>query len=328
MTNTPAEDADAALGQIDRLTKAGCAVVRVAVPTEKAVEAFKRIRAQTRVPLVADIHFQYRLAIAAIEAGADKIRINPGNIGGADRVKAVVDAAKQARIPIRIGVNSGSLQKEILARHGHPTPEALCESALDYLRLMESFSFDNIVLSIKASDVPATIAACRLLSRKTDRPLHIGITESGTVRTGTIRSAVGIGTLLADGIGDTVRVSLAGDPVLEISAAKEILKSLHLAAGPTVIACPTCGRTKIDVAALAEKVETMVSGIDASITIAVMGCIVNGPGEAAEADIGIAGGVREGQIIVKGKIVEEHVPEEKLLERLQARIQEVAAKGK
>jgi (E)-4-hydroxy-3-methylbut-2-enyl-diphosphate synthase len=316
MTNTATEDVDATLAQIESLAQAGCRIVRVSVPTQTAADAFAAIRKGTQVPLVADIHFQYRFAIAAIEAGADKVRINPGNIGSMDKVKAIVDAAKQAGIPLRIGVNSGSLQKEILARYGHPTPEALVESALDYVRMMESFAFGNVVLSIKASDVPTTIAACRLLAEKTDIPQHIGITESGTVRAGTIRSAVGIGTLLAEGIGDTIRVSLAGDPAAEIYAAKEILKSLGLADGPIVLACPTCGRTRIDVAALAEKVEDMVAGIEKKITIAVMGCIVNGPGEAREADVGIAGGVSEGQIFVKGKIVEEKVPEEKLLERL------------
>jgi (E)-4-hydroxy-3-methylbut-2-enyl-diphosphate synthase len=315
MTNTAFGDVEGTLAQIEALMAAGCAIVRIAVPNKEAVAAFARIRSQTRAPLVADIHFQYRLAIAAIEAGADKVRINPGNIGSIDNVKKVIDAAKQARIPVRIGVNSGSLEKPLLEKYGSPCAQALFESAVGYIRMMESFSFDNIILSIKASSVPITIDACRLLSKHTEYPQHIGITESGTVRTGAIRSAVGIGALLAEGIGDTVRVSLSGDPVQEIFVAKEILKSLGLMQGPVVIACPTCGRTSIDVSALAEKVEAMVAGLSAPIKIAVMGCIVNGPGEAADADIGIAGGNGEGQIFVKGQPLEK-VPESKLVETL------------
>ncbi len=322
MTNTAIGDEEATLAQISALTAAGCAIVRIAVPNKEAIAAFARIRSQTRVPLVADIHFQYRLAIAAIEAGADKVRINPGNIGSADSVKKVIDAARRARIPVRIGVNSGSLEKPLLEKYGSPCAEALFESAQGYIRMMESFSFDNVILSIKASSVPVTIDACRLLSKHTEYPQHIGITESGTVRTGAIRSAVGIGALLAEGIGDTIRVSLSGDPVQEIFVAKEILKSLGLMQGPMVIACPTCGRTQIDVSALAEKVEALVSGLTAPIKIAVMGCIVNGPGEAADADIGIAGGKGEGQIFVKGKPVEK-VPEELLLTTLWKHVQKM-----
>lgn len=315
MANVKTTDIQAVLGQIERLKIAGCKIVRLAIPDMEAAAALGAIRAQTGCPLVADIHFDYRLAIAAIEAGADKIRINPGNIGSIERVRMVVDAAKAAQIPIRIGVNSGSLEKHLLEKHGGPTPQALLESAQGYLRLMESLSFDNIILSIKASSVPTTIGACRLLAQNTDVPQHIGITESGTVRTGTIRSSVGIGTLLAEGIGDTIRVSLAGDPVSEIAVAREILKSLDLETGPHVIACPTCGRTDIDVAALADKVEAMVADLTIPITIAVMGCVVNGPGEAREADIGIAGGKHEGLIIVKGETLRK-VSEERLLDEL------------
>jgi len=321
MTNTPTEDVDATLRQIDALAAAGCLIVRVAVPHRKAAEAFARIRARTSVPLVADIHFSHELAIAAIEAGADKVRINPGNIGAPERVRAVAEAAAAAHIPVRIGVNAGSLEPAVRAAHGgHPTAAALVESALANIRMVESFGLDALCVSIKASDVPMTIEACTLLAAQSDRPQHIGITESGTVRTGAIRSSVGIGTLLARGIGDTIRVSLAGDPVQEVRVAREILKSLKLASGPTVIACPTCGRTQIDVAALAEKVEEMVAPLSSSITVAVMGCVVNGPGEAREADVGIAGGAGEGRIFVKGTEVEK-VAEEKLLERLWYHIQ-------
>jgi (E)-4-hydroxy-3-methylbut-2-enyl-diphosphate synthase len=322
MTNTPAEDVEATLAQIQKLSNAGCKIVRIAVPNKNAARAFAEIRKRTNVPLVADIHFQHELAIAAIEAGADKVRINPGNIGAADRVKMVVDAAKTARIPIRIGVNSGSLEKHLLAKHGGPTPRALVESALGFVTMMDTFDFHGIVLSIKASDVLATVEACRLLSRESDVPQHIGITESGTLRTGTIRSSVGVGTLLAEGIGDTVRVSLCSDPANEVRVALEILKSLGLAQGPTVVACPTCGRTQIDVEALAEKVEALVSPLGANIKVAVMGCVVNGPGEAADADVGIAGGKHEGRIFVKGKMVET-VPEEKLVERLMGYVEKL-----
>jgi (E)-4-hydroxy-3-methylbut-2-enyl-diphosphate synthase len=322
MTNTDTTDIEATLNQIEQLVKAGCRIVRVAVPDQKAAEAFKTIRRSTETPLVADIHFQHTLAIAAIEAGADKVRINPGNIGSIDRVKMVVDAAKGAKIPIRIGVNSGSLEKKLLEKHGAPTPQALLESALGYITMMEQFDFRDFIISIKASDVVTTVEACRLLAEHTDIPQHIGITESGTVRSGTIRSSVGIGALLAMGIGDTIRVSLAGDPLCEVPVAREILKSLGLAQGPTVIACPTCGRTQIDVARLAEQVEAMVAPLRSSIKIAVMGCVVNGPGEARDADIGIAGGTGEGLLIVKGKVVAK-VKESEMLGVLKRHIEEM-----
>ena len=321
MTNVDPCDIESLLCQIEQLAKAGCKIARLTVPDENAAAAFASVRKQTAMPLVADIHFNYRLAIAAIEAGADKIRINPGNIGSEDRVKAVIDAARLARIPIRIGVNSGSLEKSLLEKYGGPTPEALTESALGFINLMEKFGFGDIVLSIKASDVLTTIRACRLLAEKSDVPQHIGITESGTVRSGSIRSAVGIGTLLAEGIGDTIRVSLAGDPVKEIYVAKEILKSLDLEKGPVVIACPTCGRTQIDVEHLASKVEELVANITKPIKIAVMGCVVNGPGEAKDADIGVAGGKHEGLIFVKGKQAMK-VPEKDLLATLKRYIDE------
>ncbi len=326
MTNTKADDVDGTLAQIERLTKAGCKIVRIALPNKNAVVPFGKIRAQTKVPIVADIHFQYELAIAAIEAGADKIRINPGNIGSSENVKKVVDAAKAAKIPIRIGVNSGSLEKHLLEKHGGPTPAALCESALGFIRMMDDFSFGNIILSIKASDVMTTVSACRLLCEQSDVPQHIGITESGTLKSGTIRSSVGIGTLLAEGIGDTLRVSLCSDPVNEIYVAIEILKSLGLSQGPMVIACPTCGRTQLDVEMLAQKVEELVAPLSIPIKIAVMGCIVNGPGEARDADIGIAGGMHEGRIFIKGQPIA-RVKEDKLLETLWEYIQRDFVKG-
>jgi (E)-4-hydroxy-3-methylbut-2-enyl-diphosphate synthase len=315
MTNTAPSDIEGTLTQIDALVKSGCRIVRMAVPDLQSAQYFKSVRQQTNVPLVADIHFDYRIAIAAIEAGADKIRINPGNIGSRDRVQAVVDAAKSAGIPIRIGVNSGSLEKRLHEKYGGPTPQALLESALGYITMFEEMGFGQIVLSIKASDVLTTVNACRLLAEHSDVPQHIGITESGTVRTGSIRSAVGIGTLLAEGIGDTIRVSLAGDPVEEIPVAKEILKSLGLANGPVVVACPTCGRTQIGVAELAYKVEQLVASVEKNVKIAVMGCVVNGPGEARDADIGIAGGKHEGLIFVRGESVKK-VPESELLSEL------------
>lgn len=322
MTNTQTTDIDATLQQIKRLTDAGCDVVRIAVPDKIDAAAFAQIRRQTDAPLIADIHFQYRLAIAAIEAGADKVRINPGNIGSKERVKAVVDAAKQADIPIRIGVNSGSLEKNLIKKYSGPSVDALVESAVRYVRMMELFSFENFIISIKASDVITTVNACHLLAQKCDYPQHIGITESGTTRCGSIRSSVGVGILLAHGIGDTIRVSLCGDPVEEVYVAKEILKSLGLASGPVVIACPTCSRTQIDVASLAENVENMVSGITVSIKVAVMGCVVNGPGEAREADVGIAGGKGKGVIFMRGKEVKQ-VKEKELLDTLGKYIQKI-----
>ena len=311
MTNTKTTDVDATVDQIKKLKAAGCDIVRVAVPDVEAAKAFEKICKVIDIPIVADIHFQSKLAIMAIEAGADKIRINPGNIGSEDRVRGVVDAAKKANISIRIGVNAGSLDKKILKKYGGPTPEALVESAMEYVAMMERMEFQNFVLSIKASDVVTTIEACRLLSKKTDYPQHIGVTESGTVRTGAIISAVGIGSLLSSGVGDTLRVSLSGDPVEEIGVAREILKSLKLITGPKIIACPTCGRTRIGVSDLAQQVEEIAKDITVPIKIAVMGCIVNGPGEAREADVGIAGGNEMGMIFINGKEVER--VEEKLL---------------
>jgi (E)-4-hydroxy-3-methylbut-2-enyl-diphosphate synthase len=301
MCNTPAHDVDGTLAQIERLRAAGCAIVRLAVPDMDAVGVFKSIRAQTAAPLVADVHFDYRIAVAAIEAGADKVRINPGNIGGADRVRAVIDAARGAGVPRRIGVNSGSLEKRLLEKYGSPTPAALAESAISWVSFFEDEGFGDIIVSIKSSGVLTAIAACREFAARCDVPQHIGITEAGTVRSGSVRSAVGLGALLLDGIGDTLRVSLSGDPVQEIYVAREILKSLGLMAGPTVIACPTCGRTQVDVAGVALRVEEMAAALDKDIKIAVMGCVVNGPGEAREADVGIAGGRGEWLVFVKGE---------------------------
>lgn len=324
MCNTDIMDEDSTLKQIEDLGKAGCQIARLAVPDEKAVEAFGRIKKQAIIPLVADIHFNYKLALGAIDAGADKIRINPGNIGSIDRVKAVVKAAQGAQIPIRIGVNSGSLEKRLLEKYNGPTPEALLESALDHIKSIEDLGFSDLVISIKASDVWTTIEACRLLSQKTNVPQHIGITESGTIKTGTIKSSVGVGTLLAEGIGDTIRISLAGDPINEIPVAREILKSLGLAKGPTVIACPTCGRTKISVEELATKIETALEKVTVPVKVAVMGCVVNGPGEAKDADIGVAGGKHEGLIFVKGSSVEK-VPEDQIIPKLLAYVEKFAA---
>jgi (E)-4-hydroxy-3-methylbut-2-enyl-diphosphate synthase len=322
MTNTDTCDIEATLAQIGRLTAAGCQIVRIAVPDDKAAAAFKKIRRQTKVPLVADIHFQYQLAVKAIEAGADKVRINPGNIGSGERVKKIVDAARAARVPLRIGVNSGSLEKPLLDKYGSPSPRALLESSLGSLAMMRNFGFEDVIVSIKASGAAATIEACRLLAEHSDVPQHLGITESGTVRNGSIRSAVGIGALLAEGIGDTIRVSLAGDPVEEIVTAKEILKALGLMSGPVVIACPTCGRTQIDVAKLAAQVEAMVAPLTSSIRIAIMGCVVNGPGEARDADLGIAGGKGEGMLFVKGQAVKK-IKENEILKTLKNYIEEM-----
>jgi (E)-4-hydroxy-3-methylbut-2-enyl-diphosphate synthase len=323
MTNTDTEDVDGTLAQIEGLVQAGARIVRIATPNRRASKAFADIRRQTDVPLVADIHFQHALAIAAIEAGADKVRINPGNIGGESNMRKVTAAARSAGIPIRVGVNAGSLEKDLLQKHGAANGTALAESALGYVAMMERLRFEDIVLSVKASDVPTTVEACRILSEECDYPQHIGITESGTPRTGAIRSAVGIGALLASGIGDTIRVSLSGDPTAEIPVAREILKALGLAPGPVVVACPTCGRTQIDVASLAEKVEDLASSLTASIKIAVMGCVVNGPGEAREADVGIAGGRGEGTIFVRGKPIVK-VQEADMLPVLWEHIQRIA----
>lgn len=316
MTNTKTEDVEATVAQILALEQAGCEIVRCAVPNKEAAQALAKIKKRIHIPLVADIHFDYRLAIAAVENGADKIRINPGNIGSVERIQAVVDCCKNRKIPIRVGVNSGSLEKELVAKYGGVTAEGLVESALDKVKLITDMDYDNLVISIKSSDVPMSIQAHEQISKETNLPLHVGITESGTVYTGSIKSAVGLGTILYQGIGDTIRVSLTGDPVKEIYAAKTILKNLGLRKdGITVVSCPTCGRTQIDLIHLAEQVEEMVQQFDLSIKVAVMGCAVNGPGEAKEADIGIAGGIGEGLLIKKGEIIKK-VPESELLETL------------
>ena len=294
MTNTKTTDTNATVAQIKALVDAGCDIVRVAVPDMSAAENIYNIKSQVDVPLVADIHFDYRLALKAIEQGIDALRINPGNIGDEERVKAVVEAAKIRNIPIRIGVNAGSLDKKLLAKYGKVTAEALVESALEHIRILEKLNFYDIKISLKAHDVPLTLDAYRLMSETVDYPLHLGITEAGTVNTGIIKSAVGIGALLAEGIGDTFRISLTGDPVNEVKVANEILKALGLKEyGPTLISCPTCGRCNIDLPSIAEKVEQRLSGITKPIKVAVMGCVVNGPGEARDADIGIAGGKGE-----------------------------------
>ncbi len=316
MTNTKTEDVLATIQQILALEKAGCEIVRCAVPTMEAAKALGQIKREIHIPLVADIHFDYRLAIAAVENGADKIRINPGNIGSTDRIKAVVDACKERNIPIRVGVNSGSLEKELVDKYGGVTAEGLVESALDKVRIITDMGYDNLVISIKSSDVPMCIRAHELIADKTPFPLHVGITESGTVYSGSVKSAVGLGAILSQGIGDTIRVSLTGDPAKEIYAARMILRTLGLRTGGIqVISCPTCGRTQIDLITLAGQVEEMVQSFDLDIKVAVMGCAVNGPGEAKEADIGIAGGIGEGLLIKKGEIVKK-VPEDRLLETL------------
>lgn len=316
MTNTKTEDAEATVAQIRRLVQAGCDIVRVAVPTMEAAAAVAEIKKQVSIPVVADIHFDYKLAIAAVGNGADKIRINPGNIGGRERLQAVVDACRERSIPIRVGVNSGSLEKPLIEKYGGVTPEGLVESALDKVRMIEEMGYENIVISIKSSDVLHCIKAHELISGQTDYPLHVGITESGTVFSGGLKSAVGLGTILYQGIGDTIRVSLTGDPVEEIRAANIILKSLGLKKGGiSVVSCPTCGRTQIDLIGLATRVEEMVQDFDLDLKVAVMGCVVNGPGEAREADIGIAGGIGEGLLIKKGEVIRK-VPEDELLEAL------------
>lgn len=321
MTNTKTEDVKATAGQILKLEEAGCEIIRCAVPTMEAAEALAQIKKQIHIPLVADIHFDYRLAIAAMEHGADKIRINPGNIGSVDRVRAVVDVAKEREIPIRVGVNSGSLEKDIIEKYGRVTAEGLVESALDKVRMIEEMDYDNLVISIKSSDVLMCIKAHELIAEQTNYPLHVGITESGSLIAGNIKSAVGLGTILYQGIGDTVRVSLTGDPVEEVRSAKLILKTLGLRkGGVTVVSCPTCGRTQIDLIGLAGKVEKLVEDIDLDIKVAVMGCAVNGPGEAKEADIGIAGGRGEGLLIRKGEVIRK-VPEEELLSALKEELE-------
>ncbi|MCI8317954.1 MAG: flavodoxin-dependent (E)-4-hydroxy-3-methylbut-2-enyl-diphosphate synthase [Lachnospiraceae bacterium] len=316
MTNTRTEDVAATVAQIQALAAAGCEIIRCAVPTMEAAQAFSEIRKQISIPLVADIHFDYKLAIAAMEHGADKIRINPGNIGSVDRIKAVVDVARERNIPIRVGVNGGSLEKEIVARDGGVTAEGLVESALRQTSVIEDMGYDNLVISIKSSDVLLCARAHRLLAEKTNYPLHVGITEAGTLLSGNIKSAVGLGLILSEGIGDTIRVSLTGDPREEVKSAKLILRTLGLRRGGIeVVSCPTCGRTKIDLIGLANQVEAMVEDIPLDLKVAVMGCVVNGPGEAKEADIGIAGGKGEGLLIKKGEVVRK-VPEDELLDVL------------
>lgn len=316
MTNTKTEDVDATVAQIHALEKAGCEIIRCAVPTIEAAEALGKIKKQIHIPLVADIHFDYRLAIAAIENGADKIRINPGNIGDASRVQAVVDKAKEHGIPIRVGVNSGSLEKNLVEKYGGVTAEGLVESAMDKVHMIEEMGYDNLVVSIKSSDVLMCVKAHELIADQCKYPLHVGITESGTLLAGNIKSSIGLGLILHQGIGDTIRVSLTGNPTEEIKSAKLILKTLGLRKGGIeVVSCPTCGRTKIDLIGLANQVEQMVADIPLDIKVAVMGCVVNGPGEAKEADIGIAGGIGEGLLIKKGEIVKK-VKEDELLETL------------
>ncbi|WP_425060895.1 4-hydroxy-3-methylbut-2-en-1-yl diphosphate synthase (flavodoxin) [Sporomusa carbonis] len=321
MTNTRTENIADTVAQIKRLRAAGCDIVRVAVPNMEAAQAIDKIKAAVDMPLVADIHFDYRLAIAAIERGVDGLRLNPGNIGDASHVAAVVREAKKRQIPIRIGVNAGSLSKEMLAKHGgRPTAEAMVESALSHISILENYDFYDIKISLKAHDVPLTMRAYQLMSETVDYPLHLGITEAGTVRSGVVKSAVGIGALLAQGIGDTVRVSLTGDPVEEVRVANEILKSLGLRQyGPTLVSCPTCGRCQIDLVAIAETVEGKLKNMDKPLTVAVMGCVVNGPGEAKEADVGIAGGKGEGLLFSKGEIIRK-VPESELVSALFAEI--------
>ena len=316
MTNTKTEDVDATVAQIQQLTKAGCEIIRCAVPTMEAAKALKEIKKQIAIPLVADIHFDYRLAIAAMENGADKIRINPGNIGSADRVKAVVDEAKSRNIPIRVGVNSGSLEKDLVEKYHGVTAEGIVESALDKVKMIEDMGYDNLVISIKSSDVMMCVKAHELIASKTEHPLHVGITEAGTLISGNIKSSIGLGLILSQGIGDTIRVSLTGDPIEEIKSAKLILRTLGLRKGGIeVVSCPTCGRTQINLIQLANQVETMVAEFPLDIKVAVMGCVVNGPGEAKEADLGVAGGIGEGLIIKHGKVFKK-VPEEELLPAL------------
>lgn len=328
MTNTRTDDAAATLRQIGELAAAGCEIIRCAVPDMAAAEGLKRIVSESPIPVIADIHFDYKLALAAIDAGVDGLRLNPGNIGGNDRVAAVVDAAKKRNIPIRIGVNAGSLPKDLLEKYGHPTAEALVEAAWRHIHILEEMDYRNIKVSLKAHDVPLTVAAYRLLASQCDYPLHVGITEAGTINSGIIKSAVGIGALLAEGIGDTIRVSLTGDPIREVKVAYDILKSLGLREyGPTLISCPTCGRTKINLEKLALEVERRLEKISEPITVAVMGCVVNGPGEAREADVGIAGGINEGLIFKKGVVLKK-VPEACIIDELFAEIDKILLERK
>ena len=328
MCNTKTEDVEATVEQILALEHAGCDIIRVAVPTMEAAAALTEIKRQIHIPLVADIHFDYRLAIAAIECGADKIRINPGNIGSRERIQAVVDKAKEYGVPIRVGVNSGSLEKPLVEKYGGVTAEGLVESALDKVALIEQMGYDNLVISIKSSDVMMCVRAHELIAKKTHYPLHVGITEAGTVIAGNIKSAVGLGLILSQGIGDTIRVSLTGSPLEEIKSAKLILKTLGLRRGGVeVVSCPTCGRTQIDLIGLANQVETLVQGYPLDIKVAVMGCVVNGPGEAKEADLGVAGGIGEGLLIRKGEIVKK-LPESELLPALKAELDRMVEEKK
>ncbi|GFI64678.1 4-hydroxy-3-methylbut-2-en-1-yl diphosphate synthase (flavodoxin) [Lachnospiraceae bacterium] len=321
MTNTRTEDVGATVAQILELEQAGCEIVRCTVPTEEAAKAVGEIKKQIHIPLVADIHFDYKMAIAAMKHGADKIRINPGNIGGADRVRAVVEAAKERDIPIRVGVNSGSLEKNLLEKYGGVTADGIVESAMDKVRMIEEYDYQNLVISIKSSDVLMCVRAHELLAGRTDYPLHVGITESGTVQSGNIKSAIGLGLILHQGIGDTIRVSLTGSPVEEVRSARLILRTLGLRKGGIeVVSCPTCGRTRIDLIGLAARVEKLVEDYPLDIKVAVMGCAVNGPGEAKEADLGIAGGDGEGLLIKKGEIIRK-VPEGELLEALRQELE-------
>ena len=321
MCNTRTDNVEATVEQIRRLTAAGCQIIRVAVPDMEAARAVGAIKERIDIPLVVDIHFDYKLALEAIAAGADKVRINPGNIGGEDRVKAVADACRMRNIPIRIGVNGGSLEKGLLAKYGGVCPEAMVESAFGHIRLLNKFDFDDICVSLKSSSVPMTMKAYQLMSKESDYPLHIGVTEAGTVRMGTLKSAVGIGGLLAMGVGDTMRVSLSADPVEEVYAARDILKAAGIRKdGPELVSCPTCGRTRIDLIGLAGQVEERLKKVSKPITVAVMGCVVNGPGEASAADCGIAGGVGEGLLFKKGQIIKK-VPQEQLVDELFALIE-------
>ena len=320
MCNTPTENVDATVAQILRLEQAGCDIVRVAVPTREAAMAIPVIKSRIHIPLVADIHFDYKLALLCIDGGVDKIRINPGNIGSPDRVRAVADGCRERGIPIRVGVNGGSLEKDILRKYGGVTAEALAESALGHVRLLEDCGFRDVCISVKCSHVPVNMAAYRLLHERTDYPLHLGVTEAGTPDMGVLKSAIGIGGLLCQGIGDTLRVSLTADPVEEVLAAKRILQAIGLRrSGPDLIACPTCGRTKYDMLSIAREVERRLEGCTKPITVAVMGCVVNGPGEASAADVGIAGGDGEGLLFAKGKILRK-LPQDKLVDALMEEI--------
>jgi (E)-4-hydroxy-3-methylbut-2-enyl-diphosphate synthase len=321
MTNTKTENVAETVEQIHRLTEAGCDIIRCAVPTMEAAEALGKIKSQITIPLVADIHFDYRLAIAAIEHGADKIRINPGNIGSHERVRAVVDAAKERNIPIRVGVNSGSLEKELVEKYHGVTAEGIVESALDKVHLIEDMGYDNLVISIKSSDVMMCVHAHELIAEQTDYPLHVGITEAGTLISGNIKSSIGLGLILSRGIGDTIRVSLTGDPLEEIKSAKLILRTLGIRKGGIeVVSCPTCGRTQIDLISLANRVETLVAGYPLNIKVAVMGCVVNGPGEAKEADLGVCGGKGVGLLLRHGEVIKK-VPEDELLPALREELE-------